>query len=334
MPPPKGNFWPFKKARAYVRKLGLRTSTEWLEYCQFGDKPDFLPCNPNIYYRDTGWGGYRDWLADTRGLVKGRYLSFKRARQFARGLGFKSVMSWHEYAGSGTKPGNIPSHPEAVYKNIGWVDYADWLKLERSTKGGYLPYEQAKEWVHTLQLATKSEWVDYTRTHRLPKNIPKDPYTTYRYQGYISMSDWLGSDTPGSRTRQFWSFRKARSWVRKHNLQTVDDWWTLARSGELPHEIPRTPQHVYSTHWKGFPDWIGNANQSVQRYRPDRNIKETRGFVTARRFVRRLGLEGKQEWLDYTRSGECPLDIPSDPAKAYRDVGWVSMSDWLGNHKK
>ena len=49
----------FKKARAFVRSLGLKSQAEWRAYCKSGKKPDDIPANPNRRIRE-GWLG-RIW---------------------------------------------------------------------------------------------------------------------------------------------------------------------------------------------------------------------------------------------------------------------------------
>ena len=56
-----------------------------------------------------------------------------------------------------------------------------------------------------------------------------------------------------------------------------------------------------------------------------------RQFEEARKFVRNLGLENRDGWLEYCSSGRKPDDIPSSPYIVYKNKGWKSMPDWLGN---
>ena len=58
---------PFRKARAFVRPLGLRSRAHWNEYCKGqlrgkGRKPDDIPTNPWTFYRNDGWISLGDWL--------------------------------------------------------------------------------------------------------------------------------------------------------------------------------------------------------------------------------------------------------------------------------
>jgi hypothetical protein len=53
---------PFTVARAYVRKLKLRSRKEWFAWRKSGQRPSDIPSNPDQTYRDDGWISYPDWL--------------------------------------------------------------------------------------------------------------------------------------------------------------------------------------------------------------------------------------------------------------------------------
>jgi hypothetical protein len=56
-----------------------------------------------------------------------------------------------------------------------------------------------------------------------------------------------------------------------------------------------------------------------------------KSFTEGRALVRGLGLKGERSWRKWSKSEQRPSDIPSDPPVAYRDDGWISWPDWLGN---
>jgi hypothetical protein len=56
----------FKKARAFVRSLGLKSGTEWGRYCKSDKKPADIPADPNQTYGAIGWAGMSDWLRQGR----------------------------------------------------------------------------------------------------------------------------------------------------------------------------------------------------------------------------------------------------------------------------
>jgi hypothetical protein len=50
----------------------------------------------------------------------------------------------------------------------------------------FLPFEKAKDIVHSLGLKNQTEWEKYCKSGKRPKNIPSDPHGTYRkyWKGY------------------------------------------------------------------------------------------------------------------------------------------------------
>ena len=53
-------------------------------------------------------------------------------------------------------------------------------------------------------------------------------------------------------------------------------------------------------------------------------------FKKARDFVHNLGLKTQKEWAEYSKSEKRPDILPSDPARIYKDNGWLNYGDWLG----
>jgi hypothetical protein len=93
---PPGQHRCFKKAREFVRGLGLKSGTDWKAYCQSGRKPADIPNAPQSVYANDGWAGTGDWLGVER-LAPDQYQSFENARAFVRSLGLKSEAEWRAY---------------------------------------------------------------------------------------------------------------------------------------------------------------------------------------------------------------------------------------------
>ena len=107
-------------------------------------------------------------------------------------------------------------------------------------------------------------------------------------------------------------------------LSRQKHWQEYCRSGKKPTNIPTQPNIVYKdSGWKGYGDWLGTGRSS-NRY------KVFRPFEEAREFARSLGINSGEQWHQYSRSGQRPEDIPSNPNNVYEDSGWRSWGDWLG----
>ena len=57
-------FRSFNAARKFIRSLGLKSVTEWVEFYKSGNKPSDIPAGPARTYKDTGWAGMGDWLGN------------------------------------------------------------------------------------------------------------------------------------------------------------------------------------------------------------------------------------------------------------------------------
>jgi hypothetical protein len=112
-------FRDFKSAREFVRKLGLKNYKEWQKYCKSGNKPENIPSNPNLSFKNKGWTTWGDFLG-TGWIQSGKreFRPFKEARDFVRSLGLKNSQEWLEYCKSGKKPDDIPAYPRQVYAEL------------------------------------------------------------------------------------------------------------------------------------------------------------------------------------------------------------------------
>ncbi len=94
---------PFDEAREFVRALGLRNQHEWRKYCrsQLPDrtrKPEDIPTDPHIVYKEEGWRTMGDWLGTGTIASRGRkYRMFEEARAFVRSLKLSGDSEWKRY---------------------------------------------------------------------------------------------------------------------------------------------------------------------------------------------------------------------------------------------
>ena len=316
-------YQPFRKARIFVRGLGLKSEDEWRAYCKSAKKPGDIPAAPGQTYAEAGWAGMGDWLGTGRRRGRG-WRPFRSARAFLRGLKLKSHTEWRDYCRSGKKPADIPAHPNQAYAEAGWAGYGDWLGTGTVAPRlrQYLSFKKARAFVRRLKLKSYAEWRNYCGSSKKPDNIPNAPDQKYAKAGWAGISDWLGTDrvAPG----QHRSFKKARIFVRGLGLKSEDEWRAYCKSAKKPGDIPAAPGQTYAeAGWAGMGDWLGTG--MVATY-----LRPYRAFKKARAFVRGLKLRSQSKWFDYTKSGKKPADIPAMPHKTYAEAGWAGYGDWLG----
>jgi hypothetical protein len=187
----------------------------------------------------------------------------------------------------------------------------------------FSPFEQAREFVRGLDCKTTAEWRAWVASGGRPTDIPTNPNAVYRHKGWISWSDWLGTNNVSNGKRQFRPFEQAREYARTLGLKSNYEWWKWSSSGRRPMDIPSSPSRVYRPQWTGYGDWLGTGRLGKREFRP---------FIQAREFARRLGLKGIAEWRIWCNSGNRPHDIPTTPYQTYEQE-WTSWGDWLGTNR-
>ena len=252
------SYLEFEKARSYVRRLKLKSYEEWKLYCQSGKKPDFIPTAVHRIYKNNGWKGINDWLGTG---IDPRYVEFRpflKARKFVHELGIKNVALWREYCKSGKKPTDIPADPDKWYKNKGWIGYGDWLGTGHIAPflAVYRDYESAKKYISKFCLKSEADWRKFSKSRLRPKDIPVAVHSVYKNKGWKGYGDFLGTGR-----RQTVSFADAKNIVKKLKLKSFSHWKHYCKSGKMDKRLPVAADTVYKkSGWKGWPDFLGNAN--------------------------------------------------------------------------
>jgi hypothetical protein len=208
----------------------------------------------------------------------------------------------------------------------GWTSWADWLGTTTiaTNKRQYRSYDEAKAFVHGLELKSANEWRVYTKSGNLPKDIPVAPYRCYSSKGWTNWADWLGTGTIAYQLREYLPFDEGRALVRTLGLKSKSEWDAHAGSGRLPPSLPRAPHLIYAdAGWSTWGDWLGSGTIAP-------HLRKYRSYHAAKSFVRSLALKSANEWRAYTKSGNLPKDIPACPNQSYSSKGWMNWEDWLG----
>jgi superfamily II DNA or RNA helicase len=319
----------FEEARDFVQQFQLKDQKEWLDWAKSGEKPDDIPAYPDKVYKGKGWIGIGDWLGTGKIANQNRsYRSFKEARAFVRQLNLKSLTEWTIWVKTDAKPYDIPTNPSKIYRDQGWKGIGDWLGTGTIAPSDrtYRSFEEARVFVHRLQLKSRKEWSDWSKIEARPDDIPAHPPRVYKDKGWNGWGDWLGTGTVAVFNRVYRPFEEARIFVHKLHLTGKQDWVDWLKTEAKPDDIPAHPPRVYKDKgWNGWGDWLGTGTIAPfnRIYRP---------FEEARAFVHQLKLKTHKEWTDWKKTDAKPCDIPADPSKTYKNNGWQGVGDWLGTN--
>jgi hypothetical protein len=315
----KKKWMTFKEARRFVHTLNLKSVTAWLIYCKSGKRPDNLPSVPRRTYKKE-WKGMGDWLGTEITQTQKRvYKNFNDARKFVHKLKLKNRNDWIMYCKSEIKPNNLPNNPWHQYKSKGWITMGDWLGTGRVATFNiqYMEFSKAMEFVHTLELKSRSKWQDYCKSGNKPDNIPYAPWLTYKNKGWTSMGNFLGTGRVASQKYQSQSYEKAREFVQKLGLKNASEWRKYCNLGNKPDDIPSNPDKTYKNKgWISYGDFLGTRNISMMLKSKDfLPFKDAR--TEARKIAKKYGIKTRDDWIRRYREGKIPQHLPSDPYQHY-----------------
>ncbi len=265
------------------------------------------------------------------------YRSYEESVAFARQHNAKSQRQWRELISrlGENWPADIPQSPDKSYTKTGWVSWGAFFgtgavgsKLKR-----FRPFEEARDFVRSLELKSSDDWHPYCTGRllekpKLPADIPSTPERCKAYVGkWSGWADWLGYDDIRAPWRPF---DQAREFARTLKLSGQQHWKAYCRGQRpalppKPDDIPAAPWKAYETNgWISWGDWLGHGmvGTTVRNYLP---------FPKAREVARALHLTSRHAWNALAADDHAlPSRLPRCPDRTYATKGWIGWSDWLG----
>ena len=235
---------PFEEAREFSRRLGLNSRNEWVAWAKSEKRPPDIPVDAARVYKGQ-WQGMGDWLGT--GNVHGRdrvYRTFEEAREYVHALGLKGNEEWRAWGKTGARPLDIPSNPDVVYK-AKWRGWGDWLGTGTVAPQNmvYRPFEEAREYVHSLGLKNASQWREWFKSGQRPPDVPASPNRIYKDE-WRGWGDWLGL---------------VSRWTRRALLTLLEDlrpgFPTLRSVNCTPSSSKRGRCHPYDKCWAVLRRW-------------------------------------------------------------------------------
>lgn len=317
----KKQFRSFDDARKFARSLSLRSGSEWKKLAINKHLPKDIPHDPAKSYKKE-WKGWKYWLGyEEEYRVKSQARNFIMAREFVHSLCLKNQLEWRKYLKSGKKPKDIPSLPARTYHKE-WNGYGDWLGTGNIHPKylEFLPFEEARKFVRTLNLKKLSEWNTYCDSGQKPKNIPRAPAGYYK-QNWISWADWFSENAIPIRGKRMVSFEEARNFARSLNLKGKDVWVKFSKSQNRPYYVPVDPSQIYKNKgWKGWNDWLDTEIDP-------RNIN-FKSYEDAKKNITTFNVKSQTDWSEFVKTDKKPIDIPANPRQYYKKE-WKGWGDFL-----
>lgn len=112
----------------------------------------------------------------------------------------------------------------------------------------------------------KSWQINYVNGGFIPSNIPKQPYITYRKDGWVSWGDWLGTNSVCSMRLVFPSYQEAfelvKDYIKQYKINSAKKWYYEASLGHKSDNIPLHPYRKYKNKgWISWAHWLRTNNK-------------------------------------------------------------------------
>lgn len=182
-------------------------------------------------------------------------------------------------------------------------------------KKDFLPFEEARKTARSLGIKNGRIYHELYTQGGLPKGIPCHPEITYKDKGYTNWPDYLGNGF-----REFLPFEKVKEEIQNLDVHSEDEYVRLHKDGKLPKGMPRYPADLYKNKgWSGWYDFLG-----YKRF-------DWLSYEEAKKIIQKLKIRDGGTFGRLHREGKIPKGIPATPHDVYKDEGWTSWPDFLGN---
>ena len=255
---------------------------------------------------------------------KGNWRTFEEAREYVRTLGFSNQAEFREWAKSKSRPGEIPSTPDRIFKLNCWISWGDFLETDRiaNQNKNYIPYKEVKEYVHKLEITSKHDYNKWAKSDKKLENIPAWPSRIYEKQGWISWGDSLETGAIAVFRGIFLPYSEAKNFIQALAFDSVTAFRKWAKSDKKLENIPAWPPRTYEKQgWISWSDFLGVEIIASQN-------KKYKGYSDAKSFIQKLNLKSGSEYRKWAKLSEKPDDLPVNVEQTYKNNGWIGWGDF------
>ena len=305
---PKKSRWSYEKAKAFLKKLGVKGKDEFFLLYKAGKIPKEIRQSGARAYKKE-WVSWGDFLGTgTVATFNREYRSFEEARKYVHSLKLKSTNEWFEYIKSHMTE-DIPNDPRGAYKNE-WVSMGDWLGtgIIANINKKFWSLEKSSTFVQKLGITNVGEFKKAIKAKKIPDDIPSNPNLWYNDKGWVTWGDWFGTGFIAHQNRKYQQFTKARTFVRKLGLKNLEEWREYCISDRKLPDIPSDPAQVYKNEWISSGDWLGT--QFVATHKRE-YLSPIEAKIEARKIAKKLGIKTSQQWVQAHRAGQIPKHLPA-----------------------
>jgi hypothetical protein len=236
----------YEEAKKVVKELGITTYFLYIKAKHY-KKHEGLPCAPHLEYKGKGWVDWVDFLGS-------KFKTYEEAKRTVLELGITTYTSYFTLKGY-KKCKGLPANPFLVYKDKGWVSWADFLGNVPKFK----TFEEARAIARTLGLKTSGEWNKIDPEYRKELKIPLDPKSYYYDSGWIGWADFLGRSDLSKHP----SYEEIKKIIHPLNIKSSVDYQRNLKKYREGRSLPSHPRNYYlNKGWVSWEDFLGKDKKT------------------------------------------------------------------------
>ncbi len=317
-------FVNFDELRKIVRQFKYKNSAEYVKNYKKIDHSKFIPHSPASIYKNKGWVNWADFLG-TKKVQNVDYWSFEKSKKYIKRFKLKNQNDWNEFCKK-HKPINIPSHPQVIYKNKGYINLGHFIGSNfvatKDRAKNYLDIVDAKKFLKKAKITSQNEFKKYIKENNLSLKIPYNPNSVYLKNGWKGWGDFLstGRIADHHKHKFWWSQEKIKRFLKKKNINNFSDWRKFCSEGKKPQFIPNNIIKAFNKNTK-ISDIFENSQPRGKWV----------SFQKAKRIVSELNIKTNKDFFRIIRNNKIVSNqISKTPQMVYKNKGWISWPDFLG----
>ncbi|MCJ2378777.1 integrase [Vibrio sp. ZSDZ34] len=283
--PPKEPYETIEEASVAVKKLGIRTKSEYMKNYKRDPR---LPANPPRTYSYK----WKNWPVFFSRRKPSFYSTLREASISAIKLG---ATSKNEYQRIYKRDSSLPCEPNEVYARE-WISWPSFL--ERQIKKKYESLKEARSAVLLLGVTSRLEYLArYKEDPKLPSDLAQ-----FYSEEWVSWYDFWGKTKP----TYYSTLSEAKKASLNIGITSRTDYRKRYRKDP---RLPASPDVIYEN-WKGWYSFL-NKPKPTKYETIDEAIAATA----------RLGIKTQMDYFKYYK--EDPL-LPSEPSAYKGWVDWYT----------
>ncbi len=155
---------------------------------------------------------------------------------------------------------DVPLTPYIVYKNKGWISWADFLNTN-NTKNIYIKkysFEYLREIAHEQQFTSNKQWKAYAKENWYPVKVN----IIYNNSGWISWADFLNHNKRYKiAITTCMCYEDAILYLRNYKFKTRDEYQKHIRDNKIL-DIPLHPRKIYPDKWVSWNVYLSHDKHS------------------------------------------------------------------------